>query len=165
MRRIQVIDLDGCISDDRHRRGAIDPVLAADRTPERAKDRTAMYDAYHRNCFLDPAVNLHEVREEHVVILTGRPLKFWDATNLWLREVAYIQPLFMIMRNNHDHRPSVILKRQMLQGLLDHNSYGIEREELVSAIDDRDDIVVMYRAEFGLEARIVRIGDEENVHG
>ena len=165
MRRIQIIDLDGCIADDRHRRSHLNPVLQKDHRPESDAAREAMWHEYHKHCFLDTVANLHSIQEEHVVVITGRPLKYWTATDMWLREVAFIRPLYMIMRNNFDRTSSVGMKRRAVNGLLDHNSYGIDRDELVLAIDDREDIVLMYQQAFGLEAKVVRIGDhEEHYH-
>ena len=164
MRRIQIIDLDGCIADDRHRRKHIDPALAQNRHPSVLEARDAMWDRYHKECFLDPLANIDKIVERQVVVLTGRPLRHYEATRMWLTEVAYISPLYIIMRNNQDHSPSVDLKRRMVYGLLDANSYGVHRDELVLAIDDRSDVVEMYKAEFDLNAHIVRIGDEHE-HG
>lgn len=156
-RRIQIVDLDGCISDDRWRRNRI---------KEGEPDKIIRFHEYHSLCHLDALLNLHEVEPgAEIVILTGRPLTYREQTVTWLTEVALLRPLHLLMRNPHDHRPSVILKAQMVMGLLDWNSYGIAKEEIISAIDDREDIVQMYRRSFGFDARIVRIGEEEHANG
>jgi hypothetical protein len=67
----------------------------------------------------------------------------------------------VIHRNIRDYRTSVDVKREQLRWLFDPNTYWFTPEEIVSAIDDREDIVRMYREEFGLNSRIVRIGEEE----
>jgi len=158
MRRIQIVDLDGCIADDRWRRKYIMPDV-----PD--LDHIERFGKYHQSSILDFALNLNEITEPHVVVLTGRPLLYHEITLMWLRENAYIEPLYMIMRNNNDHSPSPVLKKRMVHGLLDWNSYGIAREEIVSAIDDRAAIVDMYQRDFGINARVVRIGEEEHVNG
>lgn len=156
-RRIQIVDLDGCISDDRWRRYKINVA---------EPDKYFQFHEYHRHCHLDAVVNLHEVEQgAEIIILTGRPLIYYEETVTWLTEVAMLRPLHLIMRNPHNHQPSVILKAQMVMGLLDWNSYGIAKEEIIGAIDDREDIIQMYRRSFGFDSRIVRIGKEEHENG
>jgi hypothetical protein len=156
VRRIQIIDLDGCISDDRWRRGRI---------REEELDKFNRFHEYHAACHFDKPLNLHLVTEKITVVLTGRPVNYHEQTVMWLAEVAHIAPLHMLMRNRGDHRDSVDLKRSMVAQLLDWNSYNIDPRELVSAMDDRADIVAMYRKEYNINARIVRIGEEEHSNG
>lgn len=160
MKRIQIIDLDGCISDDRWRRHLINPAKI-ERGQPGWQER---FDQYHMVCHLDELVHRDEIVETLFVILTGRPVRYHDQTIKWLNEER-LKPLFLIMRNNHDYSPSTILKRRMVEGLLDPNSYALNIEDIVSAIDDREDIVEMYRSEFGLNAKVVRIGEEEHELG
>jgi hypothetical protein len=155
VRRIQIADLDGCISDDRWRRHLILPL------PPRGEDNNYCFQEYHDHCGLDAIANRHELDPSaELVILTARPISIHLKSADWL--AAYeLNALCVIHRNIHDYRASVDVKRDQLRWLFDPNSYGFLAEEIVSAIDDREDIVRMYREEFGLNSRIVRIGEEE----
>jgi hypothetical protein len=154
--RVQILDLDGCISDDRWRRMFIpNPPSTAD-----------CFRSYHAGCWLDEFVNRQEVdRKARHVIFTGRPLLFRQMTLDWLLESARIVPFILIMRNNDDTTPSVLLKQRMLQGLLDPNNMYDVGIEHISAIDDRTAIVDMYKAAGIRNARVVRIGTEEHLNG
>lgn len=77
----------------------------------------------------------------------------------WLQEKG-IRPLHIIFRNNNDLRPSVEVKRDMVRWLFDYNMYGVQREEVRDAIDDRRDIIQMYQ-ELKLPARVVQIANTE----
>jgi len=152
-RNIQIVDLDGCIADDRWRRELIQPT---------GKDK---FHEYHAVSHLDFPVNINEIVAPEVIVLTGRPVAYREQTLAWLGETAYVRPLHIIMRNNGDYSNAVILKERMVRGLLDWNSYGIAQEWLTLAIDDRADIVEMYQRVFQIPSKIVRIGDEEHING
>lgn len=162
--RIQIVDLDGCISDDRHRRHHINPVLQRDYRQESESARKVMWHEYHSRCILDKTANLNEVIEKEVVVLTGRPVRYREQTLMWLREEALIHPIFLLMRNDNDRSGSVVLKERMVAGLIDVNSYRLQLGSLVLAIDDREDIVRMYQDRFGIPSKVVRIGEEEHDH-
>lgn len=151
----QIIDLDGCIADDRHRRHLIVPDPGTGRTD-------AHFRRYHEESHCDLAANLHEVRwaDCSLIVLTSRPLAYFEITRNWLLEVAALPVPTIIMRNPGDRRSSVEVKREQLSWLPVH--YAIPYSRIVEAIDDRDDIVEMYR-EAGLNARVVRIGEESSL--
>lgn len=153
MRKIQLVDLDGCISDDRWRRELI----------REEGDPFDRFHAYHLGLHRDAAVNLHEIDPDlDVVVVTARPCLYAEMTLDWLREVAGIQPRYILHRNNHDHRPSVEVKREQVGWLFSYNlNYNVNPEDIAAAIDDREDIINMYREHFSFPARIVRIGAEE----
>jgi hypothetical protein len=158
--KYQIIDLDGCISDDRWRRHLIESPVDG-----RWSNQTR-FENYHSCCVRDNLVNAHEIRYDlkHIV-LTGRPVRWRQPTEDWLWETANIVPHILIMRNNEDLAPSPELKERMCGWLWEPNlMYGVRKEEIVEAIDDRQDIVSMYH-KLGLVARVVRIGDEEHALG
>lgn len=157
MRELQIVDLDGCIADDRWRRHLIIPLAPGE---QRWEDDHRRFEAYHRMIQYDRLANLHELKHHCTpVILTSRPLRYQEETMWWLREKG-IKPLHIIFRNNADLRTSVEVKRDMIGWLLDYNMYGVRREEVLDAIDDRKDIVQMYQ-ELQLPARVVRIANTE----
>lgn len=155
--KIQIADLDGCLSNDVWRRTLIKPRPADGSNPEER------FFHYHSQCWRDEMANGHELLPNtEIVILTARPVAHRDSTLHWLRW-AHIRPHWVIHRNNGDTRPSVDVKRDQLKWLLDVNSYGVKLTDIVLAIDDLEPIVKMYREEFGLNAKLVRIGEEEHL--
>lgn len=157
MRELQIVDLDGCISDDRWRRSLIVPLTPGEK---RWEDDHKRFERYHAMIPYDRLANLHELRYNCTpIILTSRPLAYREMTMWWLQEKG-IRPLHIIFRNNNDLRPSVEVKRDMVRWLFDYNMYGVQREEVLDAIDDRRDIVKMYQ-ELQLPARVVQIANTE----
>jgi hypothetical protein len=130
-----ILDLDNCIADD----GWRIPRIRWDR-----KDPMERYHEYHSLAGFDTVANtdLFEFGDPAVIILTARPVLYRSITEEWLRRnrISYHH---LIMRNNHDHRSSLDLKRHMLHWLPD--MYGVPWKSIVAAYDDRDDIVEMYR--------------------
>jgi hypothetical protein len=158
MRRIQLVDLDGCTADDRWRRN-----LIADKPLDRGPGWFDKFEAYHAASDLDLAANLDQIAPgAEVVVMTGRPLRFRAKTLEWLARVAKISPSVSLFRPDTDTRPSVVVKGMQLEWLL--SWYDVSLKDIVSAIDDQRAIVEMYR-KYGIDARIVRIGGEEHFHG
>lgn len=152
MRRIQIIDLDGCITDDRWRRQFIDP---------ENPDPFLRFHEYHKSCHLDDIANRHEIVEPLFIILTARPTDYAPQTQMWLRN-HYLTPFHIVYRNHYDYNPAVVVKERMLRGLFDVNTYNIHPEEIVLAIDDRDEVIEMYQ-QHNLNTKLVRIGKDQHV--
>jgi len=147
-----ILDLDGCISDDRWRRHLIEP-----RDNEVVKKKR-LFDDYHQLSAFDKLCNthlLHLLLGQEAIIFTGRTVKFRAITQEWLRRNS-VPVKHLLMRNNDDHRPSPELKRTFLEwlGML----YEVPRNQIVCAYDDREDVVAMYK-EFGLPAFCVSINE------
>lgn len=138
---MRILDLDNCISDDGWRVNLID---------RSATDHMARFHAYHLASTHDFPGNtdLFAGRED-ITIMTARPLLYRGLTVSWLKRhnVPYTH---LIMRNNNDHRPSVELKSVQLQWLLQH--YGVRKEDISCAYDDRPEVVEMYRTLHGIRA-------------
>lgn len=68
-----------------------------------------------------------------VIIITGRPYRTEDATRWWLKRVFRddFEPE-MIMRKNHDYRPSEIVKAEQIKKLTE----GVEGETILFIDDD-----------------------------
>lgn len=157
MRTIQLVDLDGCIADDRWRRELILP------RPKDGSNPQDRFHMYHSQSFRDEMRNREAIRDDcQIVVLTARSLAYRTITMAWLREQEVI-PMFLIHRNPTDTRPSVDVKREQVRWLTSPNMYGIHIEEIVDAIDDLQSVVDMYRNDFGIASRLVRIGEEEHV--
>lgn len=132
MKRAAIIDLDNCISDDQWRLKYIEM------HHEQPNDR---YWEYHERCIGDVYLNRHiidQLSETHcLLIFTSRPETVRFKTESWLNAARITYDL-LYMRPIADHSPSVELKRQMLARL--PADYQVE-----VAIDDRQDVLEMYR--------------------
>lgn len=132
--KVAIIDLDNCISDDHWRTHMFEL---------EKQDVDARYRNYHQHCGLDEIGNVYTIaqllKHHNIYIFTARPEAYREMTIKWLEHngVAW-EKLFM--RGNNDHRCSVEVKRNMLNSLPDKSS-------VVTAIDDRSDILAMYADE------------------
>lgn len=130
---IHIVDLDNCIADDGWR------IRHIAWQHENPFDR---YHAYHSLAPFDVLRNEHILAtKSRIVVFTARPVHYAHATREWL-ERNDVHPLHILMRNNHDHRPSVQLKEWQLDCLLAHHDVHIE--EILMAHDDRQDICDMF---------------------
>lgn len=129
-----IFDLDGCISDDRRRLPLID------------HSQDDPWAEYHAGCWGDPLMNEHYVvasRYFAPIIFTARPEAVRRQTREWLEDVAQMKPRWIFMRSNDDRASSVELKERFLsQCFIEH---GLKPEDIFVALDDRTDILAMYR--------------------
>ena len=143
-----ILDLDNCIADDGWRIPKID---------WEHENPDVRYWRYHSLAPFDTAGNhdlLDRAREEGCVISTARPAHYKCATVEWLKRIAGLQPLAILMREPYDHRPSVHLKRSHVEIVRGTSSY----EKITAAFDDRPDVVQMYRMN-GIVAEVRSIHD------
>lgn len=151
-----IFDLDNCLADDAWRIPLIDWTT---------DDMDARYDRYHAACGGDRVGNLgvlaqHRSKGHTPVFMTARPTTVMAQTRLWIEEQlglsrdAYI----LLMRNVGDHRRSFMVKEDQLAHLLSvDNGYGpTDTSQVVTAYDDRRDIVAMYRRN-GVRAEVLSI--------
>ena len=145
-------DLDNCLADDAHR---IPLIAWAHDDPGRR------YAAYHALCHEDEPGNLAVFRafaslDIRPIFMTGRPLVVEAQTRDWIARHLGVEDYILIMRNNHDHRPSVAVKREMVEWLW---HYDVDIHSIVAAFDDRRDIVEMYRWEWFIDSSQLAIHD------
>jgi hypothetical protein len=136
-RTFRILDLDNCISDDSPRLALIDW------TKPHPNDR---YRLYHEAAGDDKPGNLdlfdeYAQTEHSLIVCTARPIAYSVLTRRWLEEQG-VKPFALLMRNNPDTRPSVAVKATQLQWLFDH--YGVTKDRIADAYDDRQEIVDMY---------------------
>lgn len=132
-----IFDLDGCVSDDRHRRYRLPLEGAAD----------GCFEAYHEACGNDPVVpaGLSAIRAAEreglaVAFVTGRPAKYRERTVLWISKRLGIDSPTLLMRPSNDVQASPDLKLYLLR------SRGIRPDQIQLAYDDRDDVLHAYAA-------------------
>lgn len=145
--RFAIFDLDNCLANDAWRI----PRIAWDE-----EDLDARYHAYHTLGAFDSAANrsalhAHVSAAHRIVISTARPSNLRAATHEWLRRRLKLEPWALFMRPHGDHRPSVVLKSDHLNGLL---RGGVRLHQIEHAYDDRPDVVAMY-AERGVPATVL----------
>ena len=133
-----LIDIDGCISDDRWRLPLID------------HDAQDPWHAYHIAAEHDEPMNLH-VLTEPAIALTAMPARYAAIRRRWLRQHAPAV-LHVVMRPNDDKSSSPILKHNMLHFVRSR----FPRQRITAAYDDRADVVTMYRRA-GINAEVLAI--------
>lgn len=152
--RYIVFDLDGCISDDRHR---------AHLRPEKGCSVPERYNAYNELCLSDKPMNLKTVNKaqrivredgKELIFVTARPQKHREATERWLWLNFGIDNPVLLMRPNENTQPSEKLKPWLL------SSRGFMSHHIFAAYDDRDDVLEAYR-DYGIRI-CVKLGYEES---
>jgi len=133
-----LIDIDGCISDDRWRLPLIDHT---------AQDP---WHDYHVAAEHDEPANLHVITEP-AIALTAMPARYAEIRRRWLRQHAPAV-VRVVMRPDGDHSSSPILKRNMLRFV--RGQFPSER--IRAAYDDRADVVSMYRRA-GINAEVLAV--------
>ena len=150
--RIQIVDLDNCISNDEWRIPRINWELQGE---ER-------WDEYHTLVEQDQPCNIErlcvDIEDVPIVIFTARPEKFRAKTRRWLANVTGLSErvVCIYMRPDGDNSSSVNLKQSFLDDLAE--SRAIYPEHILVAYDDREDVVEMYKSR-GINAEVLKIHD------
>lgn len=158
MKEVVIFDIDGCLADDRWRRGKILP---------------GNWDAYHAGI---PADQLHEPAAQElrnhlsegreVAYVTARPESARAATLAWLeRNGLPHDTLMLFMRPDGDVTPSPELKVRIVSELHMHlQLLDLAPLDLaltvVVAYDDRRDVLDAYARELRLPGVLLSVGDE-----
>ena len=144
---VAIWDLDNCLSADGWRLPLIrDPdVHPAQRFTE-----------YHALCHHDAPRNLDvfQALSLEPVFITGRPEAVRTATRAWIRAWLGVEPHFLFMRADDDHRRSVQVKRDLVRQRLPRHLWNV-----MAAYDDHAGIVEMYRTELNIPAQRLFIQD------
>lgn len=128
-----IVDIDGTLADTRHR------LHHLAKTP---KDWKGFYSEMVKdtaNDYVIEVVNALSVKYL-VVAMTGRPEDYRDQTTAWLNKhnVLFTQ---LMMRNAKDFRADTIIKKEMLDTLLQQGGDFTP----VLSIEDRPEVVKMWR--------------------
>lgn len=131
-----IFDLDNCLSDDGWRIPRIDWSAGDNFRRYHNYHSLAPFDSpAHREAFADAR------RRSAIILLTSRPIHYRAATVEWLNR-HHLNFEILLMRNDHDHRHSVEVKRWQLAQLV---HYDLHLDDVLAAYDDRPEIVAMYR--------------------
>lgn len=156
-----ILDLDNCIADDAWRIPLIDWAQSDMDARYHAYHACAYYDEPHTGWIEETVTNLGaNFLGMRAFVLTSRPARYAELTQRWLAARCPALTLgAVMMRNVGDHRPSVALKRDQIVALLDpNNEYGVRKQDILFAADDRADICQMYM-ELGIAATQQAIHD------
>lgn len=138
-----ICDIDNVLADDAWRIPFID---------WQEPDAFKRFHEYHLCCMMDAASNLDLVETaEDVVLITAQPEYYRRKRLSWLRSVG-IRWTEVLFRADNDHRGSVDVKRDAVRRI---EQLGGDLAHVTIAIDDRSDVLAMYREEFGF--RTLRI--------
>lgn len=147
MRNVMIFDLDNCLSDDGWRIHLIDRF---------ENDNWQRFYSYHCACVHDEPANLDKILPDtRRAIFTARPAFFHAPTVDWLAR-AGVHFDWLLMRNNHDTRMSIDVKRTQLGWFTSGEYDGVTIHDIVKAYDDRPEIVAMYH-EYDLDAEVLAI--------
>jgi hypothetical protein len=147
MPKYRILDLDNCISDDGWRIPKIDWTQS---------DFNRRYHVYHMLAPFDLLANGQLLATPaRLIVLTARPVSYRPMTEEWLRR-NLVNAEYLVMRNDNEHAPSGVLKELQLGWLLAH--YGIGRDDILDAYDDREDVIEMYLRN-GIDGKLARAHD------
>lgn len=127
-RKIALVDMDGTLSDCRHREHSI-------------QGKRKNWPAFFRGMGEDPPnaaiveLTRRLAADHEIVIVTGRPQEYLSETIDWLTRHA-IAPAEIWMRRAGDHRRDDIVKREVLDQL--------PRERIAFVLDDRPHVCDMW---------------------
>lgn len=137
---LYIFDLDGTLADCAHRKHYLD-----------YKDDPNRWRSFYAACDKDAPIQcvidtMERLRRfADVWVFSGRSAEVREKTVEWLaRHTSFMSndlETALTMRDEGDHRPDDIVKREWLDGML-HD----DRQRLVAAFDDRDRVVAMWRA-------------------
>ncbi len=132
-----LVDIDGTLADVEHRRHFVD------KTRNGPRDFNSFYKAMIHDTVKEDIrgiVNMLFVNGWHIFITTGRPETYRDITEKWLIENSCFYHTLVMRSVKRAFDPDFLVKKDMLVEIQKtHNP--------VYAIDDRDQVVKMWREE------------------
>jgi len=97
-------------------------------------------------------LDIYKFNNYRIIILTGRQERFSKITKDWLAKHNVEYDIFH-MRKNDDNRKDSLIKKNMYQKYI-KNNFDVEL-----ILDDRDQVVEMWRKELGLKCFQVNYGN------
>lgn len=144
-----ILDLDGCIADDRWRRNRIDRLKT--NMFERYKD-------YHLSSSEDNVANTELfLGVENLVIMTARPLQYYSTTTRWMDKHG-VPWSAMFMRGHANTKSSVEVKREFCVRMF--TELNLTAADIKVAYDDKPKVIEMYK-ELGINAVLKTIGGDQ----
>jgi phosphoglycolate phosphatase-like HAD superfamily hydrolase len=140
-----IFDIDGTLADCEHRRHFV---------TGKKKNFDKFYDAMGEDKVkseIRGLCNSYHMNGWHVVICTGRPEKYREITEEWLKENAIFHSELRMRPDEKRHEPDYEVKQEMLDSIREERSVHI-------AFDDRNQVVDMWRRN-GITCLQVDYGD------
>ena len=132
--RTIIFDIDGTLADIEHRRHLVDG--------SKKKDFDAFYDemiADNININVWELYSLYATSGQWcVVICTGRPEKYREVTEYWLKSYKITYDRLLMRPDDRRFDPDYQIKTRMLEDLR-------KTHDIQIAVDDRDQVVKMWR--------------------
>lgn len=130
---IAIFDLDGCVSDDRHREHLL---------PVAGETSSSAYDAYHVQCWHDEPMNVQTLkdaaRRHTIMFVTSRPERFREVTRSWIQTKLGLSSYTLLMRGHDCRLPSPAMKVDIVF----RECGGFDG--VAAAYDDRLDVLDAY---------------------
>ena len=127
-----IFDVDGTLADCEHRRHFV---------TGKKKDFNAFYDAMGDDPVKEEIrglCNMYCLHNWHIIICTGRPESYRAITKKWLKDHSVFYNELRMRPDNRRNYPDFEIKQDMLNEIR-------EEREVVIAIDDRNQVVDMWR--------------------
>lgn len=140
MRKALLSDIDGTITDRRHRLHYLDG----------KKD----WESFFNESIFDPPINetITQIetllpRYDKLIFVTGRPEQYREITNEWILSNTKFSNYDLIMRINKDYRSDISIKKEMLN--------VIKKDFKIDIIfEDQIDLANMWKKQ-GLNCRLI----------
>ena len=131
-----VFDIDGTVSDRRHRLKHLDG----------KKDWDAFFNDMDQDPPIAPIVRKVEdysKKKKQIIFVTGRPDSYRNITEEWIKRNIKINDYILIMRETNNYESDLSLKKRFLETeLLEFH--------ILKVFDDREDLISMWK-EAGLD--------------
>ena len=130
MANIILCDIDGTVADNSHRQHFL----------EGKKDWDGFFDALDLDKPIYEIIN--KMNDEHnqgreIIFLTGRPERYRDPTENWLKQYFNF-PLRVVMRPNDNKKNKLLTKKEMFE-----QNFNID--EIFYVIDNDEDLLNMWK--------------------
>ena len=134
MKNIILCDIDGTVANNDHRQHFL----------EGKKDWDGFFDKLDEDEPIRPIINKvieNNKSGKKIIFLTGRPERYRDKTETWLKKYFPFN-IKMLMRNNNDQRNKLIIKKEIIDA-------NFKVDDIALVIDNDEDLIKMW-ARIGL---------------
>lgn len=143
-----IFDIDGTLADVEHRRHFVDGSMGK-------KDFNKFYEAMGDDGVHEDIRELYRMysstHKYSMIICTGRPEQYRGVTEDWLWKYSIFSNGLLMRSEKRRHDPDYLIKQDMLAEIR-------KRFDVVLAVDDRDQVVKMWR-DNGIRCLQVAEGD------
>lgn len=142
-----IFDIDGTLADCSQRLHFIQPPESLVHFEVGETDWKPDWESFYKDCVNDkpilPVIELAQVLKESyqdLIFVTGRPEKYMEETMEWLCNHLETDYITLMMRENGDHRPDYIVKKEIYEECI-KDFYIID-----GVFEDRKQCVDMWRS-------------------